>query len=653
MNDESQEAALEELASVESGAAQPRIGRLERAIRAARDALIALQQSDGHWVFELEADCTIPAEYILMMHYLDEIDPALERRLTVYLRERQQPGGGWPLYEGGEADISCSVKAYFALKLAGDDPEAAHMRRAREAILARGGAARTNVFTRIALALYGEVPWRAVPYIPAEIMLLPRWFPFHIEKVSYWSRTVMVPLFVLCTLKPVARNPRRVDIRELFTTPPEHERRYFHRPGQGRALARVFFSLDRMFRVIDPLIPGPMRRRAIARAEAWTLERVNGEDGLGAIFPAMVNALEMMVLLGYAPDDPRRVTAKRAIEKLVIEQGDRAYCQPCVSPVWDTGLACLALQTVGDAASLAAARRGLEWLLPRQVLDVAGDWCARRPALRPGGWPFQYGNAHYPDLDDTAVVAWSMHEAGEQERYGTAIERALEWLVGMQSEGGGFAAFDADNTHYNLNLIPFADHGALLDPPTSDVTARVVTVLARTGRPEDRPVTARAIEFLRREQEADGSWFGRWGTNYIYGTWSVLLALEAAGVGAGDPMVRRAVEWLVQRQHPDGGWGESNDSYDRTRRGDPSFPSTPYQTAWAVLALIAAGEHGHVAVRRGIEFLLDTQARGLWTHPSFTAPGFPRVFYLKYHGYAAFFPLWALAAYRQGRSLAS
>ncbi len=649
MNDETQHAALAEPQAMEPAPCGARAGRLERAIRAARDALIGLQQSDGHWVFELEADCTIPAEYILMMHYLDEIDPALERRLAVYLRAHQQPGGGWPLYEGGALDLSCTVKVYFALKLAGDDPGAPHMRRAREAILARGGAARTNVFTRIALALYGEVPWRAVPYIPAEIMLLPRWFPFHIEKVSYWSRTVMVPLFVLCTLKPVARNPRGVNIRELFTTPPLEERHYFHLPNQGRALARLFFMLDRVFRVIDPLIPAPTRRRAIARAEAWTLERLNGEDGLGAIFPAMVNALEMMVLLGYPSDDPRRVTAKRAIEKLVVEQGDRAYCQPCVSPVWDTGLACLALQTVGDAESLAAARRGLDWLVPRQVLETVGDWCARRPDVPPGGWPFQYRNAHYPDLDDTAVVAWSMHQAGPAAPYANAIERSLEWLVGMQSENGGFAAFDADNTHYRLNLIPFADHGALLDPPTSDVTARVITILARAARPADRPVIARAIEFLRSEQETDGSWFGRWGTNFIYGTWSVLVALEAAGIGAADPMVRRAVEWFLARQNSDGGWGESNDSYDRARRGAQPFPSTPYQSAWAVLALIAAGQRDHAAVRRGIEFLLDTQERGLWSHPSFTAPGFPRVFYLKYHGYTAFFPLWALAAYRQGR----
>ena len=621
---------------------------IAHAIAAARDALIALQKPEGHWLFELEADCTIPAEYILMMHYLGEVDPELERKLTVYLRDKQAAHGGWPLYFGGELDLSCTVKAYYALKLAGDDPDAAHMRRAREAILARGGAAHVNVFTRIALALFGQIPWRAVPYIPVEIMLMPRWFPFHIDKVSYWSRTVMVPLFVLCTAKPVARNPRKVHVRELFTQPPEQERHYFQLPRRRRALARIFFAVDRLARLIDPLIPAMMRKAAMRRAEAWVLERLNGEDGLGAIFPAMVNALEMMVLLGYPADDPRRVTARRAIDKLLVMGRESAYCQPCVSPVWDTALAALAMQEAGDEAAIRASVRALDWLVPRQLLEEAGDWRASRPQLAGGGWAFQFANPHYPDLDDTAVVAWAMHQAGLPQRYAVSIDRALDWLVGMQSENGGFAAFDADNTHYNLNYIPFADHGALLDPPTSDVTARVVAVLSRARRSQDRSALERALDYLRREQEADGSWFGRWGTNYIYGTWSVLMALELAGIASEDPAMRRAAAWFLARQNSDGGWGESNNSYDLERYPDQAFESTPYHTAWAVLALISAGESGSRAVRRGVEYLLRTQeSGGLWSHPSFTAPGFPRVFYLKYHGYCAFFPLWALAAYRR------
>ncbi len=622
---------------------------LDRAIAAARDALIARQSSEGYWCFELEADCTIPAEYIMMMHFLDEIDLVLEAKIAAYLRTHQAQDGGWPLYHGGDLNMSCTVKAYFALKLAGDDIHAPHMIRARAAILERGGAARTNVFTRIALALFGQVPWRGVPYIPVEIMLLPRWFFFHLDKVSYWSRAVMVPLFILCTRKPLAKNPRNVQVRELFVTPPEKEHDYFRDSRQqGGFLGRVLLAVDRLARmIIEPLIPSAMRARAMRMAEQWMLERLNGEDGLGAIFPAMVNALEVMVLLGYPADDPRRVTAKRALQKLLVIGPSSAYCQPCVSPVWDTGLASLAMQEAGCSTSLGAATRALDWLQTEQLSDEAGDWRVKRPSLAGGGWAFQFANSYYPDLDDTAVVAWSMHQAGNSSDYAESVRRALDWLVGMQSSNGGFAAFDADNTSHYLNKIPFADHGALLDPPTVDVTARVVTVLSRVDRPQDRPALNRALVYLRDQQEPDGSWFGRWGTNYIYGTWSVLTALAQAGVGGQDPAVRRAVEWLIGRQNRDGGWGESNDSYGKNMRPVQHFASTPYQTAWALLALLASGEVGSEAVRRGVSHLMRTQLPdGLWSDQSFTAPGFPRVFYLKYHGYSAYFPLWALATFR-------
>jgi squalene-hopene/tetraprenyl-beta-curcumene cyclase len=621
---------------------------LDRVIAAARDALVARQSAEGYWLFELEADCTIPAEYIMMMHFLDEIDPALETKIAAYLRAHQAEHGGWPLYHGGDFNMSCTVKSYYALKLAGDDIQAPHMVRARAAILERGGAARSNVFTRIALALFGQLPWRGVPYIPVEIMLLPRWFFFHLDKVSYWSRTVMVPLFILCSRKPVARNPRKVDIRELFATPPELERDYFRDSRtQHGLLGRILLAVDRLSRTIDPLIPKRMRARATHLAEQWMLERLNGEDGLGAIFPAMVNSLEAMVILGYPADDPRRVTAKRALQKLLVIGPSKAYCQPCVSPVWDTALASLAMQECGCPTSVAAATRALDWLQTEQLLDEPGDWRVNRPGLAGGGWAFQFANDYYPDLDDTAVVAWAMNQAPNSADYADNVSRALDWLVGMQSANGGFAAFDADNTSYYLNKIPFADHGALLDPPTSDVTARVVNVLSRIGRPQDRPALNRALDYLRAEQETDGSWFGRWGTNYIYGTWSVLTAFAQAGVAPLDPAVRRAVGWLLGRQNLDGGWGESNDSYLKGARPTSKAASTPYHTAWALLALLASGEIGSDSVRRAVNYLMRTQQPdGLWSDPSFTAPGFPRVFYLKYHGYSAYFPLWALAAYR-------
>lgn len=616
---------------------------LEQGLSRARTALLARQQPDGHWRFELEADCTISAEYVLMRHYLGESDSGLEAKLSAYLRERQSADGGWPLYHGGGFDISCSVKAYYALKLAGDPPDAPHMARARDAILGRGGAARCNVFTRITLALFGQLPWRAVPFTPVELLLLPRWFPFHLGMVSYWSRTVMVPLLVLCSLKPRARNPRGVSVAELFTVPPARERDYF--PVRSR-LNRVFLALDRTGKTLEPRLPVWLRRRALARAEAWMLERLNGEAGLGAIFPAMVNALEALDCLGYGPAHPLRAAARRALDTLLVVRDRDAYCQPCLSPVWDTALACLALLETGQDPE--PVRRALDWLQDRQLLDQPGDWRRYRPALAGGGWPFQYQNDHYPDLDDTSAVGWAMDQWPDG-RYRDSLERAILWIHGMQSQNGGFGSFDADNTRAYLNEIPFADHGALLDPPSADVSARCLLLLTRLER-DGRFGSARraCLTWLRGRQEPGGAWFGRWGTNYIYGTWSVLSALEQSGVPPGDPMVRRAVDWLKQVQQADGGWGESNDSYADPALAGRGQPATAFQTAWAVLALLAAGEGDSPAVRAGVAFLLCRQGEdGLWHDPWFTAPGFPRVFYLKYHGYDAYFPLWALARYRR------
>ena len=617
-------------------------GPLEHAVERARTGLERLQKEDGHWVFELEADCTIPAEYVLMMHFMDEIDSVLEQRIAVFLRSHQAAHGGWPLYAGGDFDISCSVKAYYALKLIGDSPEAAHMLRAREAILAHGGAAASNVFTRITLALFGQVPWRAVPFIPVEIMLLPRWFPFHVSKVSYWSRTVMVPLFILCSLKPKAKNPRAVDIRDLFVTPPEEEQDYFRVKTR---LGRVFLLLDRLGRALEPVIPRAVRRHAIQRAESWFTERLNGTDGLGGIFPAMVNAYESLVLLGYPKDHPYCIETKEALKKLLVAGEDSIYCQPCVSPVWDTAIAAHAVFEANGRRASASCRRALNWLQERQLGDEPGDWRETRPDLKGGGWAFQYANPHYPDLDDTSMVGWAMCLIDPQ-RYKWSTHAAAEWIHGMRSKNGGYGSFDADNTCYYLNHIPFADHGALLDPPTSDVTARCIALLVLAGEPRYKTAIAAAIGFLRNEQEADGSWFGRWGTNYIYGTWSVLSALRIAGEDPSQPYLRRAVEWLKSMQQSDGGWGESNGSYFPAQRGE-YHPSTAFQTAWALLGLMAAGEVSSEAVRRGIDYLLTRQgADGLWHDEGFTAPGFPRVFYLKYHGYTKYFPLWAMAQYR-------
>jgi squalene-hopene/tetraprenyl-beta-curcumene cyclase len=626
---------------------------LDRPIDAATQALLACQRADGHFLFELEADATIPAEYVLLRHYLDEpVDSALEAGVAAYLRRIQGTHGGWPLFQDGAFDMSATVKAYFALKMIGEEPQAEHMRRAREAIRMRGGAERSNVFTRCLLALYGIVPWRAVPVMPVEIMLLPKWFPFHLDKISYWSRTVIVPLLVLMAKKPRARNAKGVTINELFRDPPQSLGPTPKAPQQKASWFWFFRAVDNVLRAGEPYFPKRTRQRAIDLAVAWVGERLNGEDGLGAIFPAMANSVMMFDALGFPSDHPQRAIARKSIEKLLVVHEDETYCQPCVSPIWDTGLACHALLEAGGDHVNAQVKRGLDWLVPMQELDVRGDWIARRPDLRPGGWAFQYANPHYPDVDDTAVVAMVMDRMQRvtDADYKTAIERAREWILGMQSSNGGWGAFDTDNEFYYLNNIPFADHGALLDPPTEDVSARCLSMLAQLGDTQS-PAVNRCIDYLRRTQASDGSWFGRWGMNYIYGTWSVLCALNAAGLNRSAPEMRKAVDWLASIQNADGGWGEDGSSYKLDYKGYERAPSTASQTAWALLGFMATGDVDHPAVARGIKYLADTQGTdGFWNESRYTATGFPLVFYLRYHGYAKFFPLWALARYRNLKS---
>lgn len=642
--------------SVNASAAPIDDAALGSSIGAATRGLLDLRQADGHFVFELEADATIPSEYVLLRHYLGEpVDAALEAKIAVYLRRIQGAHGGWPLVHDGPFDMSASVKAYFALKMIGDSVDAPHMARAREAILSRGGAANVNVFTRFLLSLFGVLTWRSVPVLPVEIMLLPMWSPFHLNKISYWARTTMVPLMVLAALKPRARNPRGVGIRELFLQDPATVGMPKRAPHQNPAWFALFSSIDRILRTIEPLFPRRLRARAMDKAIAFVEERLNGEDGLGAIFPPMVNTVMMYDALGFPPEHPPRAITRRGIDKLLVIGEEEAYCQPCVSPIWDTALAAHALLEASGPDSLASAGKALDWLLPKQELDLKGDWAVKRPDVRPGGWAFQYANAHYPDLDDTAVVVMAMDRArrnDQSDKYDEAIARGREWIEGMQSRDGGFAAFDADNLEYYLNNIPFSDHAALLDPPTEDVTARCVSMLAQLGETvQGSPVMAAGVDYLRRTQLKEGSWYGRWGLNYIYGTWSALCALNAAGVDREDPAIRKAVDWLVSIQNADGGWGEDAVSYRLDYKGFEGAPTTASQTAWALLALMAAGEVENLAVQRGIKYLIATQTKkGLWDEQRYTATGFPRVFYLRYHGYSRFFPLWALARYRNLRS---
>ena len=636
MNDETQNFA--DASPLDARAARSRL------VSDQAEALWGLQQPDGHLVFELEADCTIPAEYILLRHFLGQIDEAREARIARYLRGVQNSDGSWPLFHDGAGNISATVKGYWALKLIGEDVDAPHMARARSWLLGQGGAAKANVFTRIAMALFGQVPWRAVPVMPVECMLLPKWFPFHMSKIAYWSRTVLTPLLVLYAKRARAENPTGLDIRELFTVPPEEQRVYNVNPT-GSRIGDLFLQLDKGLRLLEPWLPKGRRQKAIKAAEDFTISHLNGEDGLGAIYPAMANAVMMFRVLGYADDHPHMRTAMGAVEKLMTERGEDLYYQPCLSPVWDTSLAAHAFLEAGerDDPRLVAA---LDWLASKQILDHVGDWAVRRPNVRPGGWAFQYENPDYPDVDDTAVVAMAMHRTDPQ-RYAENIDRACEWLAGMQSKNGGWGAFDPENEHYYLNSIPFADHGALLDPPTVDVTARCVGCLAQVDKAGFADNIRRGIGFIRREQEDDGSWFGRWGANYIYGTWSALVALNGAGEDMSQPWIRDAVDWLKARQRPDGGWGEGLETYEDWGAGHARV-STPSQTAWALMGLMAAGETDSDAVTHGVRWLDEAPRDGArWDEAHFTGTGFPKVFYLKYHGYAAFFPLWALGRYQR------
>ena len=618
---------------------------LDQAIDSAQQKLLSLQSDEGYWVFELEADCCIPAEYILMMHYLDDINQELQAKIAVYLRSRQSADGSYPLFTGGEGNISTSVKVYYALKLVGDSIDAEHMLKLKAYILSQGGAAKANVFTRIALATFGQLPWRGVPYIPVEIMLLPKWFPFHLDRVSYWSRTVMVPLFILCTFKATAKNPTKTDILELFVTHPDEEQHYF---PERTILNKCFLAMDKLGRVTRRFYPKWATDLAVKKAQDWFTVRLNGEDGLGGIAPAMMASYEAMLLLGVPEDHEDVVTARKAIDKLLVINEHDAYCQPCLSPVWDTGLAALALQETDLEGTHDSMQRAYAWLKSKQLHNEPGDWRIARPNVEGGGWAFQFENPYYPDVDDTAVVAFAMSESDLPD-LDESLHRATRWIVGMQSKNGGYGAFDVDNTDYYLDEIPFADHGALLDPPTADVSARCAMLLAYQAKqhPEYQPALDRTLDYLRSEQEQDGSWFGRWGTNYVYGTWSVLLGLEQTDIAKDDPMYTNGVKFLKSVQREDGGWGEGNESYeDDTTRGQYHM-STAFQTAWAVLGLIAAGEVNSAEVKAGIHFILANQQEdGVWNDECFTAPGFPKVFYLKYHGYDKFFPLWALARYR-------
>jgi len=629
---------------------------LDEAVARAQHHLLSRQAADGHWVGELEADRALTAEAVLLHRLIDRVDGGGERRAVTFLRRRQNEDGGWSLFEGGASDLSATIKIYFAMKMSGVSPDEPAMLRARARIHAMGGPAKANVFCKILLALFGEYDWNGVPTMPVEIMLLPTpFFLFNIYEVSYWSRCVIVPLLIIMDRKPVKWLPRHLTLDELWPEGREHTSLRFPRvpePFSWRGLfwKSFFIAVDDGLKIWERFSPRPLRKRAVDAAREWLEERTAVPGGLGGIYPAMANSIVALRLLGHPEDHPLVLGQLKEIEALAVERGDELSYQPCPSPVWDTSLAANALVESDLPTDHPALVKAAEWMLGKQIL-VSGDWQVKRPHVQPGGWAFQYDNDFYPDLDDAAMVLMALEKIRgvDADRVRLAKERGVGWFLGMQNQDGGWASFDADNNRLYLNNIPFADHGALVDPSTEDLTGRGLELLGTLGYPRDLEAVDRAIHFIRGSQRHDGPWYGRWGVNYIYGTWSVLRGLGAIGVDPRHEYVQRAVRWLLRRQNRDGGWGETCESYAKPELAGIG-ESLPSQTAWALLGLFAAGQTTGPAVERGIGYLMATQrVDGSWEDPFWNGTGFPRVFYLKYHLYANYFPLWALGVYRRAR----
>lgn len=637
---------------VEPAAGQPQVAatgtfadELSDAIDRGMKHLLSLQASEGYWVGELEADTTLESDYIFYLHILNKADPQRVAKLANYIRQRQLPDGGWNIYFSGPSELNATVKAYFALKLAGDGPDQAHMERARARVLQLGGLESTNSYTRFYLALVRAVMWEMVPAIPPELMLLPSWFAINIYEMSSWTRGIVIPLAILYAHKPDWKLPEPVRVDELFrdTTTKAAAFAWGDRFFSWR---NFFLALDRAFKLYERVPWKPLRQRALRQAQSWLLEHLERSDGLGAIYPAMMNAIFALVALGYSPDDPLTAREIGQLARYEIEDNETIRLQPCISPVWDTAIAMVALEETGLPASHPALVRAAEWLLKNQVLG-SGDWQVKNRKARPGGWVFEFRNDFYPDVDDTAFVLMALQRVDypDRERLTAAARCGVEWLLSMQNRDGGWGAFDHNNDRRLLTEIPFADHNAMIDPSSADVTARVLECLGRNGWSAAHPVVKRGVAYLTREQCLDGSWYGRWGVNYVYGTSGVLRALETIALSARD-YCQRAVAWLRAVQNEDGGFGESIASYyDPKLKGQGA--STSSQTAWGLIGLLSAGDRDDPAVMQAIRHLLEQQnADGSWDEEQFTGTGFPGVFYLKYHLYRNYFPLYALSRYR-------
>ncbi|MFQ5714148.1 MAG: squalene--hopene cyclase [Candidatus Scalinduaceae bacterium] len=621
---------------------------LGSAIRKARSHLLKEQDKrEGFWVGELEGDVALTAEYMMLMNFIDRVDVVKQKKAAKYLVETQQKDGGWNIYYKGPSDISISVKCYFALKLAGYSKEEPFMKKARDCILNMGGIMKSNTFTKIYLAIFGQFDWQGIPALPIEVILLPNSFYFNIYEFSYWSRCIVVPLGIIMAMKPKHSVGGNAALDELYVIPRNKVSYRVVRDQDKFSLKNVFINIDSVLRRYEKNPFKPLRKLAIEKAEKWILQRLDKSGGLGAIWPAMVNSVMAMKCLGYRDEHPDYRRALLEIEKLEVYDKETLHMQPCVSPVWDTPWSIMALSESGLSNDHPALIKAGQWLLKREVRSF-GDWSLKNPVKEPSGWYFQHANEFYPDSDDTTVVLMALRliDLPDKNRKREAILRGFKWLLGMQCRDGGWGSFDRDNNKEILNRIPFADWNALLDPSTGDLTARVLDLMAGLGYNKDYPPAGKAIEFLKKEQEEDGSWFGRWGVNYIYGTWSALSGLHLIKEDMTQDYVRKAASWLKSVQNRDGGWGETIKSY-----WNESFKaigkSTASQTSWAILGLLCTDERDSESVKNGIRFLIETQNEdGTWDEEEFTGTGFPKVFYLRYHMYRSYFPLLALSRYR-------
>jgi len=624
---------------------------VEGCIQKARARLFELQEPDGHWCAELEGDTILESEYVLLLLFLGNREEKI-RRTANYIRSRQNAEGGWSIYPGGTADVSASVKAYFVLKLVGDDVDAPHMALAQQTIRGLGGIEACNSFTKLYLSIFGLYEWDRSPGVPPELILFPKWFPFNIYEMSSWSRAIVVPLSIIWANKPSCPVPEHATLEELRLVDSKVSGPRFSRGSLAHHGWSVIFQvLDRIHKSFEHLGMMPLRRRAVAKAEAWVLQRLEKSDGLGAIFPPIVNTIIALRSQGFDEDHPVIQSQLAELEKLEIEASGILRVQPCKSPSWDTALSINALAERHEPGTGPRLDKAVEWLLDHEVKEP-GDWREKNPAGSIGGWYFEYNNEFYPDVDDTAQIltAVSKIEIADRQlkqRWDHSAQRAIAWMLSMQNRDGGWASFDKGCDREFLTYIPFADHNAMIDPSTTDITARVLEALSRFGYDRSLSAIRRGVEFLYREQEDDGSWYGRWGCNYLYGTFLALGALEAVGEDPSQEPIQKAAAWVRSVQNADGGWGESPESYRRPEKKGIG-PSTASQTAWALLALLAAADQESDRVQRGFEFLLRTQLdNGEWQDEGWTGTGFPEVFYLKYHLYATYFPVYALELWQQ------